>query len=201
MLSDVRIAWFVYDKSPVHVSMRPPSGGCVTTNVRNIHLTNVGREGHSWLQYMLVPENIGPINVFLQGHAEVDMQAVTNAVLKSKPFLPLRKNRPAFRCGPDMQKGFFSQLHRRHPETLRKYFKSDLRRLADALGVDLNKVCYHFRGEFVADGATIRRAVELWGDVIRKIVIPALETGNNPPMGHALERMWVTLLTNTSRSQ
>jgi hypothetical protein len=26
-------------------------------------------------------------------------------------------------------------------------------------------------------------------------VLPALETGNDPRMGHALERMWVTLLT------
>jgi UDP-galactopyranose mutase len=190
MLPNVRIAWFVYDKSPVHAPMSPPSGGCVTTNVRNIHLPNVGREGHSWLQYMLVPENIGPINVFLQGNPEVDLQAVANAVLKPNPFLPLAKKTPAVHCGPDLRhaKGYF----------MHDFYRYDLTRLADALGVDLKKVCYHPRGEFVADGATIRRAVELWGDVIRKIVIPALETGNDPPMGHALERMWVTLLSRES---
>ncbi len=34
---------------------------------------------------------------------------------------------------------------------------------------------------------------------MENIVIPSLETANDPPMGHALERMWVTLL-NTTKS-
>jgi hypothetical protein len=72
----------------------------------------------------------------------------------------------------------------------------DLKKLAGALGVEYKNLCYHYRGEFLADSASIRRAVEDWGDVMKNMVLPALETGNDPRVGHALESMWVTLLTN-----
>jgi len=67
--------------------------------------------------------------------------------------------------------------------------------LVDTVGADYKHLCYHYRGEFLADSANIRRAVEDWGDVMQNMVLPALESGNDPTMGHALERMWVTLLT------
>lgn len=187
-LPGVRTAWFVYDKSPVHTPIAAPRGACVTTHVRNIHLPNVGREGHSWLKYMLVPENIGPINVFLQGAPEVDMNTVASAVRKQAPFDVLGHQ---LACTADRFVGTTDKYFDM------PFFSKDLRRLTGALGVDSKKVCYHYRGEFLADGASIRRAVEYWGDVMENIVIPSLETGNDPPMGHALERMWVTLLTTT----
>ena len=179
----VRIVWFVYDKSPVHTPMGPPSGACVTMNVHNIHLPNVGREGHSWLKYMLVPENIGPINVFLQGNPEVDMTTVANAVWKSVPFDVLGHS---YAC---------TEYITPDPWFDMAWHSKDLKTLVDALGADYKHLCYHYRGEFLADSASIRRVVEDWGDVMQNMVLPSLESGNDPPMGHALERMWVTLLT------
>ena len=175
----------LYTSSPVHTPIAAQRGACVTTHVPNIHLPNVGRKGHSWLKYMLVPKNIGPINVFLQGSPEVDMNTVANAVRNQAPFDVLGHH---YACTTD--RFFDIPSH-----------SKDLRLLADALGVDYKKVCYHYMGEFLADGS-IRRAVEDWVDVMKNNVIPSLETGNDqydPPMGHALERMWVTILTTPKK--
>ncbi len=89
---------------------------------------------------MLVPENIGTVNVFLQGAPEVDMDTVANAVRKQVPFDVLGHH---YACTTD--RFFDIPSH-----------SKDLKRLADALGVDSKKVCYHYRGEFLADGASIR---------------------------------------------
>jgi hypothetical protein len=133
---------------------------------------------------MLAPGNIGPINVFLQGNPEVDMNTVANEVRKAAPFDVLGH----------------TYVCTEHRYTADPWFdipshSKELKTLAAALGADYKKMCYHYRGEFLADSASIRRAVEDWGDVMQNVVLPALDTGNDPPMGHALERMWVTLLT------
>ena len=54
-------------------------------------------------------------------------------------------------------------------------------------------MCYHYHGEFVADRAAIQHAVERHGHAMRDVLIQGLEQGNDAPMGHALERLWVSL--------
>ena len=182
LLPGRRVAWFVYDKNavPIHVPIPDTLNGlsCVTVSIETIHLPdNVGREGHSWLSYMLSPERVGPVNLFLQGNPEADLRAAAEAAAKPQGFLALR----ATECGA----GAYL--------ILQDWGAAQLIRLCGIMGIDINRICYHFRGEFVADQAAIQTAVRNWGALMRDDILPELETGNDPQIGHALERLWVSL--------
>jgi hypothetical protein len=182
LLPGVRVRWFVYDKSPTPIALPNVVGSCHSLGFKHVHLpANVGREGHSWLLYMLEPENLGPINVFLQGKPQANLQTVASIAIEAKPFNAICP----VTCGSDGEEWFIMPK-----------FESEMKVVANAMGVDYRKLCHHYYGEFVADRATLQYAVGKWGGVMRDILIPALEVGNDPMMGHALERMWYTILTH-----
>jgi hypothetical protein len=55
--------------------------------------------------------------------------------------------------------------------------------------------CHSYFGEFIASGQALEHVRKQHGAFIGDVMLPALEIGNDPPMGHALERMWLALLT------
>ena len=75
------------------------------------------------------------------------------------------------------------------------YFEPQLRAATSAVGANMADMCYHYHGEFVADRAAIQHAVERHGHAMRDVLIPGLEEGNDAPMGHALERLWLSLFS------
>ena len=74
-------------------------------------------------------------------------------------------------------------------------FEPQLRAATTAVGANMADMCYHYHGEFVADRAAIQQAVERHGHAMRDVLIPGLEEANDAPMGHALERLWVSIFS------
>ena len=71
-----------------HHSLALLLAGCASS-VDVVQLPNVGREGHSWLVYMLTRErHFGDVNIFLQGKREVHKaEVITNAVQHQQQLL------------------------------------------------------------------------------------------------------------------
>jgi hypothetical protein len=72
-------------------------------------------------------------------------------------------------------------------------FLSQFQTLTSVINVSMDSMCYHYKGQFIASDEGLRKMMRKWSKVFAEFLIPELETGNNPPMGHALERTWVTL--------
>ena len=79
-------------------------------------------------------------------------------------------------------------------------FEPQLRAATTAVGANMADMCYHYHGEFVADRAAIQQAVERHGHAMRDVLIPGLEEGNDAPMGHALERLWLSLFSPAAKA-
>jgi Capsular polysaccharide synthesis protein len=128
---------------------------------------------------MLGP-SVGPLNLFLQGRPDLCHQTLRRALeglMRVEGFLPL--------C----------DIHCRNADGNFVFppFESQLRAATSAMRVDMGSMCYHYHGEFVADRMAVRGAVERHGAVMRDVLVPGLEEGNDAPMGHALERLWLSI--------
>ena len=92
MLPDVSVRWFVFDKNPQPMSLPSITGACRSLAIEYTHVPkNVGREGLSWLRYML-GDSIGPLNLFLQGRPDLCHKTLRNAlsgIMQIEGFKPL----------------------------------------------------------------------------------------------------------------
>jgi hypothetical protein len=73
------------------MSLPAITGACRSLAVEHTHVGNVGREGLSWLRYML-GDSIGPLNLFLQGRAEFcfrPLRDTLSGLMQIKGFNPL----------------------------------------------------------------------------------------------------------------
>ena len=140
-------------------------------------LTNE-RQGLAWLRYILGP-SVGPLNLFLQGRPDLcdqPMRRTLDGLMGVRGFRALC----ATHCGG-------------HANLVAPFFEPQIRAAAAAMRLDLSSLCHHYHGEFVADRAAVQGAIEHHGAVIRDLLVPELEQETDPPMGHALERLWVAL--------
>jgi UDP-galactopyranose mutase len=180
------VRWFIFNKHDKDVKLFPwTKPQCITLGWHVANLPNVGREGHSWLTYIQTGV-FAPTNVFLQGNVEGSLLENIHAVLehsmlKEKPsIVPLS----TVLCTPDNNQSLDMD-----------FFHEELSALTSYLSVSLNSVCYFYRGQFIASNTALERARTLHAEYIGNVLMPALENnGNNPPMGHAMERMWLTFL-------
>jgi hypothetical protein len=185
-LDGLAVRWFVfnkdYDTKNASAAMMAPAGPCVTVGWHVRDLPNVGREGHSWLTYIQTGV-FAPTNVFLQGRPHASMESITSSA---------RAHRHAQKTAEDM--------HPLHPILCHMDEYYDLPFLHAELEqlraqVPSASLCHSFFGEFIASGQALEYARKQHGAFIGDVMLPALEIGNDPPMGHALERMWLALLT------
>lgn len=195
-LPGLAVRWFVFNKNddPNHAASAPPwtvhdgtPKQCTTLGWHQSSLPNVGREGHSWLTYLQAGV-LARTNVFLQGNPEGSMNDIINAVLLQHTDRQERERvRPLTNplCRPNDD--FFFDM---------PFFHSELDALSSYLHtpLDSNDMCYFYRGQFIASEAALERARTQHTEFIGNVLMPALEGGNDPPMGHALERMWLMLL-------
>ena len=181
------VRWFIFNKNNIDVKMQPWTvGRCTTLGWHVANLPNVGREGHSWLTYIQTGV-FAPTNVFLQGNVEGSFLENINAVVqhsvskKDKPHItPLS----GVFCTPDNNQYFDMD-----------FFHEEFVAFASYLKVSLNSTCYFFRGQFIASNAALERARTHHAEYIGNVLMPALENnGNDPSMGHAMERMWLNFL-------
>jgi hypothetical protein len=180
------VRWFIFNKHDKDVKLFPwIKPRCITLGWHMANLHNVGREGHSWLTYIQTGV-FAPTNVFLQGNTEGSFMQNINAVLthsmaKDKPHLiPLS----ALQCTPANNANLEEDV-----------YHEELHAFASYLSVSLNSMCFFYRGQFIASNTALERARKLHAEYIGNVLMPALENnGNNPPRGHALERMWLKFL-------
>lgn len=80
-------------------------------------------------------------------------------------------------------------------------FKPDLNELLPvtcaALNLSLDKLCWMYFGEFIVNEAALAQLRFQYSASIKSIILPALQESNDPPMGHVLERLWMTLFANS----
>ena len=144
-------------------------------------LPNVGREGHTWMTYIVRTGVFAPTNVFLQGKPETSLATVAAHVRqhRERDTVSLMPLKPVS-CHAEE----YYDLPRFHAELerVRAYFLPKTTR------------CHFYRGEFIASGVALEHMRTRHGAFIEDALMPALETENDPPMGHALERMWIAFL-------
>jgi hypothetical protein len=180
------VRWFIFNKDDRDVEIHPWTfGQCTTLGWHVANLPNVGREGHSWLTYIQTGV-FAPTNVFLQGNVEGSLLESVNTVVqhstaKIKPHItPLA----GVQCRPNNDEYFDMD-----------FFHQEFVAFASYLSVSLNSMCYFFRGQFIASNTALERARTRHAEYIGNVLMPALEgNGNDPSMGHALERMWLHFL-------
>lgn len=181
-----RIRWFVFDKGSAvaREDLSMVRGACISMGpIQHTNLPgNVGREGHSWLKYMQAGV-FGTINVFLQGNPEAEIDKVAAMIDEFANYEDFYFNvvpANSLKCVHDE---YFAY----------DVFLSQFQMLTSVINVSMDTMCYHYKGQFIASDVGLRKMNRKWSKVFADFLIPELETGNNPPIGHALERTWVTL--------
>ena len=192
LLRERRVRWFFYNKNSAKNHSALVSflsrGGQPAKEIRS---PNVGREGHSWLKYMQAGD-WGQSNFFLQGNPH-DMRPprplltpaeIAHTILMTRESEDFFDTLPPGRiaCDPGSEWLFMP------------FLMPAMVQVTDRMGIDRSTLCCHYGGQFVASYGRLERAWAKWRDTIERIMLPALETENDPPMGHALERLWVSIL-------
>jgi UDP-galactopyranose mutase len=197
LLPGKRVRWFVYDKGSVRrtdITLADIAAGpCISMDpIEHTHLpANVGREGHSWLKYIEAGD-YGAVNVFLQGAPESLMPDVATTVDKV-----LSECRPEANCGLKLFPPGYASCNPNDEFRIMDFFRPQLEMVASKTGIDVATMCHHYRGQFAATSRALRDLRTRWPGLIGSILIPTLEAENDPPMGHALERLWVALFQNS----
>ena len=88
------------------------------------------------------------------------------------------------KCHKDFQTDVFLDMEHVRPQ---------LHTLLSALNITIDEMCYHYRGQFMASAGALHAFRQKWSRLMSDVLIPQLESSNDPPMGHVLERMWVML--------
>eukprot|EP00055_Hartaetosiga_balthica_P017397 m.116312 g.116312 ORF g.116312 m.116312 type:complete len:739 (-) comp9303_c0_seq2:1830-4046(-) len=89
-LREFHTTFIVYAKhsSVTHSLVKNNLGENCNAALHVIHLRNVGREGHTWLHYLLTKEAMfGDVNIFLQGNPEGALEACSYAARSMKQRL------------------------------------------------------------------------------------------------------------------
>lgn len=186
------VRWFVFDKGsvhPHHTTVANQKNACETLGWYHIPLPNVGREGHSWITYI---QNglFANTNVFMQGKPTSVLSRVAELSLKHSSdlhhgalpgFIPM--DFPII-CSP-----------RDDPYFDMSFFHNELVKIAAYLQAPMETMCHSYFGEFIASRDALEFARTKHTEFIGAVLIPGLESANDPPMGHALERSWVTFLS------
>jgi hypothetical protein len=198
LLPGKSVRWFVYDKGSVQrtdIMLANIEGSCIHGGpVEHTHLpANVGREGHSWLKY-IQGGDFGSMNVFVQGLPEVKMDEVARVVNES-----LRECLPGLNCGLKLFQPWGIICNPNDDYLVMDFLRPQFDVIVSRMGIDVSTMCHHFRGQFAVSSVALQDLRSKWSGLISDVFIPELETENDPPMGHVLERMWV-MLFQTSRN-
>jgi len=189
------VRWFVFDKSGQNRLERPQwiqssgSHSCTTLGWHVAPLPNVGREGHSWLTYIQTGI-FAKTNAFFQGKPEGSLSDLADIILlhhkdeEQSKIIPMPSIYSSKIICPPTDDPWFDSDD----------YHSELLLLADYLKIPLEKMCRFYRGQFVASFEALEHARTNHTAFIGNVIMPALESGNNPPMGFALERSWVHIL-------
>lgn len=186
------VRWFTFDKGgnrpPLSPSwtLKPGNHSCVTLGWYYTPLPNVGREGHSWITYI---QNgiFAKTNVFVQGKPEgLFSSSSVDTILRHSfdggvtRYIPISV--PIF--GPPVGESYFDL----------DFFHEQLCQFSMYLKKPLETMYFSYRGEFIASYEALEHARANHTEFIGSVILPGLESGNDPPMGHALERSWLSFL-------
>ncbi len=191
-LGGKKVRWFVFDKgenSPTESPLWTLNQGdntCVTLGWYYAPLPNVGREGHSWITYI---QNgvFANTNVFIQGKPEglfasSSIESILKHVLDGgvARYVPISSS---ITCAPAYDPYFDMDFFHEHLCKISMYLK-----------IPLETMCHSYRGEFIASREALEYARTKHAEFIGSVILAGLESGNDPPMGHALERSWLPFL-------
>lgn len=192
LLAGKTVRWFVFDKGE-NRHLKRPQWSYTNQNIRcntlgwyHTQLLNVGREGHSWITYI---QNglFANTNIFIQGKPESAIPRIVDILLNHE------LNRILNRFTPMDFPVLCSA--RDDPYLDMPFFHNELVKIVDYLQTSIETMCHSYRGEFIASRDAMEYARTKHTEFIGSVLMPGLESGNDPPIGHALERSWVTFLS------
>ena len=154
-------------------------------------LPNVGREGHSWMDFILSKQSLfGDVNLFIQANPHFKKQLAKkmkdfeNEVARGKQYMPL------------LSGGCKTLENSVDPKVYPHYLDANLSCLWVKRFIKTNtcKVKLTFTGEFLVSETGLRRVLGTHRSVLMEMY-RGLSKENNPVLGHMLERLWTTIFT------
>ena len=153
------------------------------------HLPNVGREGHTWLDFILSKQSLfGDLNLFIQAKPHVALQKIMEKIQDS---INKKLDMSAFLVGvcTKLENSVGKQVFphkldaKKSCDWVKKFIKTTTCRV---------QTC--FLGEFLVTGPRIRRTLAKYRTPLMEMH-QTLSKENNPVVGHILERLWLTIFT------
>ena len=192
-LPNVRVSWFIFVKDQEEQNMDQvreyvqsmifDKDDCNTQHIYVIdHRKNVGREGLAWSDYLFntTMTNNGDVHLFVQGNMEISMEIAIKEVydIIYQYTLPAHFKSFHVNCEDSSYKGSFAVEYDRI--------------IVQKLGL-VNEFCTSHRGEFLTTLPLIHQFTLKYKSLFENDIIPDMQIGNDPPMGHVLERIWIVL--------
>ena len=177
----------IYDKCSKRTNVTQIRNKLKDSKVLNYRLLNVGREGHSWMDFILSKQSLfSDVNLFIQAqpHSIYKLQRSLHKLKQKTDYLTF-KNGGCHRLEESVDL-------LRFPYNLDK--KTGCEYVKRFINSESCKVQISYKGEFVVTESRLRRTLTKYRRQFVELY-SELSQENNPRVGHLLERLWTTIFT------